>query len=123
MALPFYNVTVTLNRTNFDNGNQTVIFSVKGVMYPGGPGENLVLPLGPDPTILTFYHIVIDGPAVNSNLVLPIPGDELTIVPLSTAAFGLDGRWRVRADPMAYNGGEGFNGLNSVDMMVTRVVV
>lgn len=122
MSLPFYNVQVTLSRTDFDTQSQAVVFSVQGVMYPGGPGENLVLPLGPDPTILTFYHIVIDGPGVNSNLVLPQPGDELDIVALADTAFGFDGRWRVRADPMVYNGGSGFNGLNNIDVMVTRVV-
>lgn len=122
MALPFYNVNVTLNRTNYDNGNQDVIFTAQGVMYPGGPGENLVLPLGPDPEILTFYHIVIDGPEVNASLVLPVPGDELTVSAIASTAFGFDGTWRVRADPMVYNGGSQFNGLNNVDMMVTRVV-
>jgi hypothetical protein len=122
MALPFYNVTATLYRTNFDNGNQDLIFSVKGVMYPSGPGENLVLPLGPDPTILTFYDLVIGSIEENPGLVLPVVGDELVVVPLSTAAFGLDGRWRVRADPSVYNGGQDFNELNSVVMKVTRVV-
>jgi hypothetical protein len=122
MALPFYNVTVTLYRTDFDTQSQAVIFSVKGVMYPADPAQNLVLPLGPDPTILTFYDIVIGSIEENPGLVLPIPGDELIVVPLSTSAFGLNGTWRVRADPMAYNGGQDFNELNSVVMKVTRVV-
>jgi hypothetical protein len=122
MALPFYNVNVTLTKTNFHNGNQVVVFSAEGVMYPGGPGENLVLPLGPDPTILTFYHIILGSIDENPDLVLPEPGNELKVTALSSSAFGFDGKWRVRADPAVYNGGEDFNELNSVDILVTRVV-
>jgi hypothetical protein len=61
----FYNITLTLKRTNFDTQSQTVLFEIPAVMYPADPGQNLVLPLGPggseDFRIVTLYDIVTDG--------------------------------------------------------------
>jgi hypothetical protein len=122
MAIPFYNVLVSFYKTNFANGNQVLIFSVKGFMYAASPAEKLVLPLGPDPTNLTFYHIIIDGIAVNPGLVRFEPGNELVTTMLDPAAFGLDGRWRVQSDPESNNGGQGFSNLNHIDTIVQRVV-
>jgi len=125
MALPFYNIAVTLNRTDFDTQGQAVVFSVQGVMYPADPGQNLVLPLGPGssdyPTIMTIYDIVIDGRNEHPDMVIPIVGDELDVTALDSAASGFEGRWRVIADPMIYNGGQDFNQLNSEVLKVVRV--
>jgi hypothetical protein len=122
MAIPFYNVNVSFYKTNFANGNQVLIFSVKGFMYVASPADKMVLPLGPDPDNLPYYHIIIDGIAVNPGLVRLEPGNELVTTMLDPAAFGLDGRWRVQYHPESNNGGQGFSNLNHIDTIVKAVV-
>jgi hypothetical protein len=122
-----YNIILTLNRTSFDTQSQVVVLSVKGIMYPGDPAQNLVLPLGPDPTIMTFYDIVIGGLSENPGLIVLnsdplVPGDEFDVVALDSSTFGLTGRWRIRADVMAYNGFQSVEEINNIVVKVTRVV-
>jgi hypothetical protein len=122
-----YNINLVLERTDFNTQSQAVVLSVKGVMYPADPGQNLVLPLGPDPTITTFYDIMIGGLEENPGLsVLDadqlVPGDELDITVLDPSTFGLKGRWRIVADVMAYNGFESIKDISNVVIKVKRVV-
>jgi hypothetical protein len=123
--LPFYNVTVSLSRTNFDTQSQEVVFEVSGVMYPVDMGQNLVLPLGPGsseyPTIMTLYDIVIDGRNEHPDMVTPIVGDELAVAALNSAASAFNGRWRLIAAPQVWNGGEDFNELNSEVLRVVQI--
>ena len=125
MSLPFYNVTVVNNRTDFDSQSQTVIFSVKGTMYPTDPSINIGLPLAPGNSdnlqVLTLYDLVIDGRNEHPNLPLPIVGDELDITALDYSASMYNGRWRIVADPVIYNGGQNFNNLNSIVLRIVRV--
>jgi hypothetical protein len=122
MAFLTENVNITLRRTDFGTQSQSVVFTCDATMYPGDPGQNPYSALGPDPTLLTLYHIIILQPAKVKGMVRVVTGDELTVTALNEEAFGLDDNWRVWSDPMAYNGGKSFNKLNNLDLIVERVV-
>jgi hypothetical protein len=125
MPIPFYNVNAEVSATNFDTQSQSVIFSAKGFMYPGGPGEILQLPLGPGspetPSFVTVYNIVTDGVLVNTDIVsLPVAGDEMVVTGLDAATSLYGGRWRVISDPEVYTGG-GFHNLDNIVFKVVRI--
>jgi hypothetical protein len=121
----FYNIRLTLKRTNFDTQSQDVLFEIPAVMYPADPGQNLVLPLGPgsseDFRIVTLYDIVTDGLNVYPNMAKPIVGDELTVVAIKDEAADFEGVWRLIADPQIWNGGADSSDLNSRVLKVVRI--
>jgi hypothetical protein len=121
----FYNITLTLKRTNFDTQSQAVLFEIPAVMYPADPGQNLVLPLGPggseDFRIVTLYDIVTDGLNVYPGMAKPIVGDQLTVVAIAPEAADFEGLWELTADPMVWNGGATNSDQNSRVLKVKQI--
>jgi hypothetical protein len=124
MSLPFYNINTVVSATNFDTQSQAVIFSAKGFMYPGGPGEILQLPLGPGspetPQFVTVYNIVTGGVVENPGITLPQVGDEIAVTGIDAASVLYAGKWRIIADPEVFTGG-GFHNLDNICFKVVRI--
>jgi hypothetical protein len=125
MPIGIYDVGLSLARTNFDTQSQTVVFTAQGHMEPAGLPGILQNPLGPGssefPAFVTLYTIYIDGPLVNTDMVMPIVGDVLTVTALIPAASLLAGTWRVETEPEFYTGGSASSELDHLLLRVVRI--
>jgi hypothetical protein len=121
----FYNITLTLKRTNFDTQSQTVLFEIPAVMYPADPNRNFAQQLGPDsseyPDMTTLYEIITDGLNVYPDMPKTIKGDELTVTALVPAAADFEGVWRQLAPPAIWNGGADNSDLNCRVLLVGQI--
>ncbi|MBA3829889.1 MAG: hypothetical protein H0X33_13195 [Taibaiella sp.] len=116
---------MSLFRTNFDTQGQGALFTSKGQMEPAGLPGILQNPLGPAsgefPDFVTLYNIYLDGPLVNTNMVMPMVGDELTVTGLSAATLLYNGRWRVATEPEFYTGGTASSVIDNLLLRVVRI--
>jgi hypothetical protein len=125
MPISIYDISLTLNRTNYDTQAPEAVFTAQGHMEPAGLPGILQNPLGPSssefPAFVTLYTIYIDGPLINTDLVMPVTGDVLTVTALDPSASLLAGSWRVETDPEFYTGGTASTELDHLLLRVVRI--
>ena len=125
MPIGIYDVAVNHYRTNYDTQGQDFLSAFEAHMEPVGMPGIFQNPLGPVsseyPTFVTLYNIYADGPLINTDISMPVVGDEMTVEALVPAAILLEGRWRVVAQPEFYTGGSASTELDHLIFKVVRI--
>jgi hypothetical protein len=125
MSIGIYGVSIDHYRTNYDTQGQDLLSSFEAHMEPVGMPGILQNPLGPSsseyPTFVTLYNVYADGPLINTDITMPVVGDEMVVTALMAATSLLAGRWRVVAEPEFYSGGTASTELDHFVFKVLRV--